>query len=41
MTEIIIGILGLIIGGGIAFFLLNNLNLSKANLLLEDAKNRS
>ena len=38
MIEIIIGIVGLIIGGGITFFLINTLNLSKANLLIEDAK---
>ena len=38
MIEIIIGIVSLIVGGGIAFFLINNLNLSKANLLIEDAK---
>ena len=35
---IIVGVVGLILGGGISFFLINSLNLSKANLIIEDAK---
>ena len=38
MIEIIIGVVGLIIGGGISFFVINNLNFRKANLIVEDAK---
>ena len=39
MIEIIIGaIAGLILGGIVAFLLTNNLNSSKANLIIEDAK---
>ena len=38
MIEIIIGVIGLSLGGGITFFLINNLNSSKANLIVEDAK---
>lgn len=36
--EIIVGLIGLLLGVGIAFVLINNLNTSKANLILEDAK---
>tara|TARA_B100001250_G_scaffold75894_2_gene62133 strand:- start:2964 stop:4493 length:1530 start_codon:yes stop_codon:yes gene_type:complete len=36
--EIIVGLIGLVLGVGIAFVLINNLNTSKANLILEDAK---
>ena len=36
--EIIIGIVGLVIGGGSAFLLINNLNSSKASLIIQDAK---
>ena len=35
---IIVAIVGLIFGGGIVFFLIRNFNVSKANLILEDAK---
>ncbi len=35
---IIVAIVGLIFGGGIVFFLIHNFNVSKANLILEDAK---
>jgi ribonuclease Y len=39
MIEIVVGgVVGLILGGGITFFLINNLNSSKANLIIEDAK---
>ena len=38
MIEIIVAVVGLILGGGIAFFLINSQNLSKANLIIEDAK---
>tara|TARA_B100001250_G_scaffold65347_1_gene51804 strand:+ start:343 stop:1875 length:1533 start_codon:yes stop_codon:yes gene_type:complete len=38
MIEIIVAVIGLILGGVIAFFLINNLNSSKANLIIEDAK---
>jgi len=41
MIEIIIGVVGLILGGFITFFLINNLNSSKANLIVEDAKKGS
>ena len=36
--EIIVGVIGLMIGFGIAFVLIKNLNNSKANLIVEDAK---
>jgi ribonuclease Y len=38
MIEVIIGVVGLILGCGVAFLLINNLNSSKANLIIEDAK---
>ena len=38
MIEIIIGVVGLILGGGGTFLLSRKLNLSKANLIIEDAK---
>ena len=36
--EIIVGVIGLVFGIGIAFFINNNLNNNKANLIIEDAK---
>jgi len=36
--EIIVGLIGLVLGVGIAFVLIYNLNNSKANLIIEDAK---
>ncbi|MEC9209779.1 MAG: ribonuclease Y [Bacteroidota bacterium] len=38
IITIIVGIIGLTFGGGIAFLLINRLNLRKANLIIEDAK---
>jgi len=38
MIEIIVGIGGIIVGGGIAFFILNNRNSGKANTIIEEAK---
>ena len=38
MIEIIIGVVGLILGGGGTFLLSRKLNSSKANLIIEDAK---
>jgi ribonuclease Y len=38
MMEILIGLAGLVLGGVIVFFLINNLNSSKAKLIIEDAK---
>ena len=38
MIEIIIGIIGLVLGGACAFLIINSLNYSKANLIIEDAK---
>ena len=38
MIEIIIGLVGLILGGGGTFLLSRKLNSSKANLIIEDAK---
>ncbi|MEC7863943.1 MAG: Rnase Y domain-containing protein, partial [Bacteroidota bacterium] len=38
IITIIVGIIGLTFGGGIAFLLINRLNLSKANLIIQDAK---
>jgi hypothetical protein len=41
MIEIIVGVIGLVLGGGAAFLLINNLNSSKASLIIEDAKKAS
>ena len=38
MIDIIIGVVGLLIGGVIAFLVINKLNYSKANLIIQDAK---
>ena len=38
MIEIIIGVVGLLIGGVTAFLVINKLNSSKANLIIQDAK---
>ena len=41
MIEIIIAVVGVIIGGGIAFFVLNNQNSGKAKLIIEDANKQA
>lgn len=41
MIEIIIAIVGLVLGGGISFFILNNKNSGKAKLIIEEAKNNA
>jgi len=38
IITIIVGLVGLIVGGGIAFFVINSQNSSKANLIIEEAK---
>ena len=38
IMEIITIIVALIVGGGIAFFVINSQNSSKANLIIEEAK---
>ena len=38
MLEIIIGVVGFFLGGGLVFLLINNLNLSKGKMIVEDAK---
>ena len=41
MIEIIIAVVGVIIGGGISFFLLNSKNSGKAKLIIEDANKQA
>jgi len=41
MIEIIIGIIGLLLGSCISFLIMNNLNSSKARLIIEDAKKQA
>jgi len=41
MIEIIIAVVGLIIGGGISFFVLNSKNSVKAKLIIEDANKQA
>ena len=36
--TIIVGLVGLIVGAGIAFFVINSKNSSKANSIIEEAK---
>ena len=38
MLEIIIAVVGFFLGGGLVFLLINNLNLSKGKMIVEDAK---
>jgi len=40
MVEIIIGLVGLIVGGGVAFVVLNGKNKGKASAIISEAKKR-